>query len=247
MYSMNKSFKFSAACKLVLVAGMVSTLAACGGDNDPITPPPAMTFAMTMTGTAATGAAIGRGNISAVCRVGSAITATAENGSYTVKVVAPGEGPCIISVTKGDLTLRSIATGDGSKANVTPLSEMLVQYIAVSSGAGVDATAAQLVQSANVRTIVTNPTMMAATVTQVAQIVETAAGPGVTVPTDFLTGALVPKDATNPGNALDQVLELLKTRNVVTPGGEVAAEVIQQVIDNANENPLTGGTGGSGG
>jgi hypothetical protein len=250
MYSMKNGFKYSAAFKLVLMAGMVSALAACGGGDDPapVTPPPPVTtYAMTMTGTAATGAAIDNGNVSVACKVGSATATTDTKGAYTVKVPVPGEGPCIISVTKGALTLRSIAAGDGAKANVTPLSEMLVQYIAVSSGAGVSATATQMVQNANVRTIVTSPTMMAATVNQVIQVVQTAAGPGVTVPADFLTGALVPKDSTNPGNALDQVLEILKAKNVVTPGGQVATDVIQKVIDDAKDNTVTGGTGGSGG
>ncbi|MFD2366424.1 hypothetical protein [Pseudoduganella sp. GCM10020061] len=247
---MNKSFKFSAAFKLVLMAGMATTLAACGGGDDspaPVKPPPVVTYAMTMTGTAATGAAIDNGNVTVACKVGSGTATTDSKGSYTIKVPVPGEGPCVIAVTKGNLTLRSIAAGDGAKANVTPLSEMLVQYIAVSSGAGATATPTQLAQSANVKTIVTNPTMMSATVTEVIKVVQTAAGPGVTVPADFLTGTLIPKDATNPGNALDQVLEILKTKNVVTPGGQVAAEVIQRVIDNAKNNPVTGGTGGSGG
>ena len=247
---MNTSFKFSAAVKLLAMAGMVSALAACGGGDDtpPTTPaPPVITYAMTMTGVAATGAAIDAGNVTATCKVGSGIATTDGNGGYTVKVPAPGEGPCIISVSKGNLTLRSIAAGDGAKANVTPLTEMLVSYIATSSGAGANATPTQLAQNAGVKTIVTNPTMMAATVNQVVQVVQAAAGPGVTVPADFVTGALVPKTSTNPGNALDQVLEILKTKNIVTPGGQVATEVINKVIDDAKKHPLTGGTGGSGG
>jgi hypothetical protein len=247
---MNKSFKFSAAFKLVLMAGMATTLAACGGGDDspaPVKPPPVVTYAMTMTGTAATGAAIANATVTTSCKVGSATATTNSDGSYTVKVPVPGEGPCIISVTQGGTTLRSIANGDGAKANVTPLTEMLVAYIAVSSGAGAAATPTQLVQNNNVKTIVTNQTMMAATVNQVVQIVQQAAGPGVTVPTDFLSATLVPKSPTNPGNAQDAVLEALKTKGVVAPNGAPAPVVLEQVRKDAAQNAVTGGTGGSGG
>lgn len=245
---MKKSFKFSAACKLVLMAGMASTLAACGGsDNDTppvsVTPPP-VSYAITMSGTAATGAAIANAALTASCKTGSASAQTNADGSYTIKVAAPGEGPCILSVTQNGVTLRSIASGDGAKANITPLTEMLVSYIATSSGAGTSATPAQLAQSKSVQLIVGNATMMQATLNRVAQVVSTAAG--ISVPTDFLTASLVPKSATNPGNAQDAILESLKSRNIVGANGAPAASVLESVRKDAAQNTVTGGTGGSG-
>ena len=251
---MNKSFKSNAAIKLVLMAGVAATLAACGGGSDspapvattPPPPPPPVSYAITISGTAATGAAIANATVTANCKTGTATAASGADGSYTVRVAAPGEGPCILSVTQNGVTLRSIASGDGAKANITPLTEMLVSYIAVSSGAGANATAAQLAASANVKTIITNATMLSATVNRVVQIVSTATGGSVAVPTDFLSATLVPKSATNPGNAQDAVLEALKARNVVDANGAVAPAVLTNVRKDAAENTVTGGTGGSG-
>lgn len=253
---MNKGFQFSAAFKLVLMAGMASTLVACGGssDNGTPTPPPVsnpppvvtppVSYAITVSGTAATGAAIANATMTATCRTGSATAQTGADGSFTVKVPAPGEGPCVLSVTQNGVTLRSIAAGDGAKANVTPLTEMLVSYIATSSGAGTTASPAQLVQSKNVQTIIGNATMMQATLNRVAQVVSIAAG--VSVSTDFLSATLVPKSASNPGNAQDAILEALKSRNVVGANGAPAAAVLESVRQDAAENTVTGGTGGSG-
>lgn len=252
---MNKSFKLNAAAKLVLMVGVAATLAACGGGNDspapvattpPPPPPPPVSYALTMSGTAATGAAIANAAVTANCKTGTAIATTGADGSYTLRVVAPGEGPCILSVTQNGVTLRSVASGDGAKANITPLTEMLVSYIAVSSGAGANATPAQLASNNNVKTIVTNATMYSATVNRLVQIISTATGGSVVVPTDFLSAILIPKSATNPGNAQDAVLEALKTRNVVSANGAPAATVLTAVRNDAATNIVTGGTGGSG-
>lgn len=254
---MKKNFEFSAAFKLVLMAGMASTLAACGGGSDApppvaVTPPPVITvpppppvsYAITMSGVAATGAAIANATVSAVCQSGGATATTAADGAFTVKVPAPAEGPCVLSVTNDDVVLRSIATGDGAKANITPLTEMLVSHIAVTSGAGAAATPAQLAKNANVKITVTNATMMLATANRVAAIVGNAAG--VSVPNDFLSATLIPKSATNPGNALDAVLEAMKAKNVVNAKGKASAAIEEVLRKDAASNTTTGGTGGSG-
>ena len=254
MYWMNKSFKFSAAFKLVLMAGMVSSLAACGGGDETTTsvvpptvvvsPPPPVSYAITLSGTAATGAAIANAPVTTTCSVGTATAQTSADGSYTVKVPAPGEGPCILSVTQNGVTLRSVANGDGARANITPLTEMLVSHIAVASGAGGSATPQQLVANKNVKLTVGNATMMLATANRVAAILQGPAG--MNVPNDFLTAILVPKSATNPGNAQDAVLEVLKARNVVNANGAASAAVLEALRKDAASNATTGGTGGSG-
>lgn len=255
---MKKNFKFNAAFKLVLMAGMVSTLAACGGDDPPppiaVTPPPVVgvpppppviSYAITISGTAATGAAIANATVSAACMSGVATATTATDGAFTVKVPAPAEGPCVLSVNNEDVVLRSIATGDGAKANITPLTEMLVSHIAVATGAGSTATPAQLSKNANVKTTVNNATMMLATANRVSAIVGNAAG--VSVPNDFLSATLIPKSATNPGNALDAVLEMMKAKNVVNAKGKASAAIEEVLRKDAASNGTTGGTGGSGG
>ena len=244
---MNKNFKFSAAFKLVLMAGMVSTLAACGGSDTEtaavVTPQP-ITYALTMSGTAATGVAIANATVSATCATGVAIATTGIDGAYTLKVPSPAVGPCILSVTNNGVTLRSIAAGDGAKANITPLTEMLVSYIAVSSGAGAAATPRDLVTNANVKITVTNATMMLATANRVSAVLSGLAG--LNVPNDFLSATLIPKSATNPGNAQDAILEAMKAKNVINANGGMSAAVLEALRKDAASNATTGGTGGSG-
>ena len=234
--------KRPAATRLVKVlagAGIALALAACGSDYD--SPPPDLV----LKGTAAVGAAIVNAPVSVVCKTGTGTATTAADGTYTVNV-ASGTGPCVLTVTTaGGATLRSIAAGSGN-VNITPLTELLVSYIAVQTGAGASASPSALVANANVNTVMTNNTVFNATVSRVVAQVQAAAGAGVTVPSDFLTAPLVAKSATNPtGNALDQVLDALRARNVITATGAPAPTVVAAVQTEASRNTITGATGGT--
>jgi hypothetical protein len=234
------SLKLGTTFKLLLAAGVVSALAACGGSNVPNTGYP-----LSIGGTAATGTAIANGAVSVSCKIGSGTATTGAVGSYVVTVPVPAEGPCIVSVTTASgAVLRSIAAGNGSLANVTPLTEMLVSYMAVQSGAGASASPAALAANTNIATIINNPTVLAASVTQVIAVIKAAAGSDVVVPTDFLTATLIPKTSTTTGNAQDQILDLLKTRNVIITSGGVDSGVVIGIQINAGQHTLTGATGG---
>ena len=228
--------RFVPALRMLAVAAALAAVAACGGNEDP----PALSIA----GTAATGAAIANASVTATCKQGTGTATTNRDGSFTVRIAAPGQGPCIISVTSGTSVLRSITAGEG-RANVTPLTEMLVAFIAVQSGAGANATPQVLANNSNVATVVTTPAVLAASVAQLSDVVQAAAGTGVSIPGDFLTGVLVPKDTSNAGNAQDQVLELLKARGVITAAGTVAPNVVAAALARASKFVVTGGqTGG---
>jgi len=229
----------------MLAIAVLSTLAACGsGDYTP--PAAAAEKTVTISGTAATGAPVVSGAVSVTCKTGSGTATTGADGSYTVKTSNPSEGPCVVTVTATNgVVLRSIAAGDGAKANVTPLTEMLVDYIVTQSGLAANASAATIAASTGFASVVNTPAVLAASVAQVVSVVQTAAGSGVVVPSDFLTATLVPKTGTTAGNAQDQILDLLKTKNVITSTGDVSATVNTAIAADAQSHHLTGATGGT--
>ncbi|MDE1948845.1 MAG: hypothetical protein KGL43_18335 [Burkholderiales bacterium] len=114
-----------------LTAGIL-TLAACGGGGGSTSTGPSTAGALTLTGVAATGQAIGGATVSAVCAAASATASTttttdATTGAYTL-TIAGGALPCVIelSATNGTV-LHSVAQGSGSSAtaNISPLTELI--------------------------------------------------------------------------------------------------------------------------
>jgi hypothetical protein len=224
---------------LLTVAGLAGLVSACGSDDDAPAAP-----SLQIKGTAAVGAAIANGPVSVTCKSGTGSATTNGNGEYTVDVTN-GTAPCVLTVTTaGGATLRSISNGGAT--NITPLTELLVSYIATQSGAGANASPATLATNANVNTVMTNTTVFNATVNRVINVVKAQAGTDLVIPTDFLTASLVAKSASNPnGNALDQVLDTMRTRNVITSTGAPAATVVTATQTDAARNTITGATGGT--
>jgi hypothetical protein len=249
----SRSLKLSTTFKWLLAAGMVSSLVACGGDggNDPVTPPPVPKKTLTVVGTAATGLAISGGAVNATCRVGTGTATTAADGTYTVvasSTAADAVGPCVLAVnTSAGATLRSFATGDGTRANITPLTELLVSYVATQTGAGATATPAALVANTTLQTTVANPTLLSASVTNLIDVIKKTAGSDVVIPTNFLNTTMTAATATNPnaGDALDKVLDTLKARAVITATGAPSTAVAQAAVQNAAQHTITGATGGN--
>lgn len=127
---------------LLAVSGALVTLVGCGGGNS-------NNSFLNVTGVAATGFAIVDGAVTVQCVSGTGTATTNGNGAYVVSVVN-GEGPCLITVTKGDLTLRSITpktTTGSAVANVTPISDAIIQGLIAAKGAD------------NASDLVTNPTL----------------------------------------------------------------------------------------
>lgn len=228
--------------KLLATAGLAATLAACGGGSD--TP---NTNKITVSGTAATGMAISGATITMTCKGGSANGTTNPDGTYSLTVQNTQAGPCVVTVLIPGGSLRSIAQGDGAHANVTPLTELLVNYIAVQTGAGASASASALVNNANVAAVMNNNTVLNASINQLIIVIKSIAG-DLAIPTDFLTASLQAKTATSSANnAQDQILEVLRLRNVITPSGVPAPNVVTAAVNNAAQHTVTGATGGTGG
>ncbi len=96
----------------------------------PTTPTPeAPATTQSLTGTAAIGAAITDGTVTAICADGSTFTesvTTDANGNWSGEV-ANGAMPCALQVTGGNppVTLHSYATAAGT-ANITPLTDLIM-------------------------------------------------------------------------------------------------------------------------
>ena len=95
--------------------GAAALLVACGGTSYP-----------SITGLAATGAALGSANVTIKCAAGASVTGeTAYDGTFAFFLTGGQSMPCMLQVAKGDTTLHSIAT-DSGRTNVTPLSDLVV-------------------------------------------------------------------------------------------------------------------------
>ena len=131
---MNTYFKQS-----LLASAVTMALVACGGGgggSDSGTP---VVTALTLSGTAATGAAIANAPVSAKCGTGTGTATTAANGSFTIAITG-GALPCVIEVRpSAGGALRSVADGSGGggsvSINITPLTELVAARMAGGSPA----------------------------------------------------------------------------------------------------------------
>ena len=98
------------------VLTLAGLLVACGSD----------TSYPTISGLAATGAAMSGAVVIGKCATGPELTATTTaDGEFWLSLNAGQTMPCMLQVAKGETKLHSIAT-DGGRTNVTPLSDLVV-------------------------------------------------------------------------------------------------------------------------
>ncbi len=118
------------------------TLAACGGgggSSDPV-----VTANPTITGLAATGAAMANATVTAKCTTGVPVSGkTGTDGTFSVELAGGQAVPCMVQVSNGTVILHSFAAEAG-RINVTPLTELMIGKAlgsdAASAFAGFDAT-----------------------------------------------------------------------------------------------------------
>ena len=142
---------------LAATALAASLLGGCGGGDavapavaTPIASPsqsasptePAVPVAFTLTGTAATGAAIAGGSITANCTVGTASVTTAADGSFTLTLDKGQVAPCLLRVTKAAappapaIELYGFAAAAG-RVNITTLTDTALTRALAASPADV--------------------------------------------------------------------------------------------------------------
>ena len=121
---------------------LTAALTACGGGGGggggagtagtAATPAAAVQNAITLSGTAATGAAMAGAEVSLRCQGGSGSGTTSATGTFSV-TVAGASLPCMLRATSASTTLYGLATGSGqgsATANVTPLTHLIVSTAA---------------------------------------------------------------------------------------------------------------------
>ena len=200
-----RNHRFSARRLAAVFVPTAIALAACGGSDDASDPPgPVAPSVLSVSGTAATGAAIAAGAIDAKCSAGFGAGVSAADGSYRIEI-SDGSLPCILRVTAADGTvLHSLASGSGAAAtaNLTPLSELLVARLA-------GAAPASFFNSFDASRVTSDELQAANTaVTELLQ----AAGIDMAGVGNVLTAALVAANGSTPGNGFDQSLDALKAK-----------------------------------
>ncbi|RQS69491.1 carboxypeptidase regulatory-like domain-containing protein [Burkholderia sp. Bp8963] len=214
------------------------TLAACGGGSDSSggsTPTPA---ASTISGTAAVGAPMANAAITIVCASGSGTGTADANGAFSISFVL--SGPCAITGTTGTTTLHSFASGGGT-FNVTPLTELLLTYLAGQFGTDLNGLLAGLATNPDYQSALTNPAVITAAENGVIQTIKDETGVTLSA-SAFLTTPFKPGQA-----GQDADLETLRGKNAFTSNGQPNATLVDKVSNNGKKvGKPTGGKGGSG-
>jgi hypothetical protein len=199
----------------VLALAATLAISACGGSSSPAT--------VTVSGVAATGAAIASGAVTLKCASGdSYTTSTGSDGKFSVNVSGVAL-PCLAQVSYVDgagatQKLRSIVTVAGN-ANITPVTELVVANLT-------GGTAATAFDNFNATTV--KGYTAANIATAVAAVKTYISGLGVNVssfPTDPIGTAFVPARAGVTGDAVDAMLDAFKVKLGSTTLDQAAAAV----------------------
>jgi hypothetical protein len=116
----------------IATAGLLAACGGGGGSGNNAAGP------LTLSGVAATGAAIANGSITAKCQGASVTGTSGSDGQYNLAVIG-GSLPCMLQIASSDVgTLYSVATEtSGGKANITPMTDAIVAA-ALPAGSYVD-------------------------------------------------------------------------------------------------------------
>jgi hypothetical protein len=188
----------------VLASALVATLlTACGGGgggggSDSTTP------SLSISGVAATGAAISGGTVDATCQAGTGTATTNADGSYMLSVSA-GKQPCILRATDPitKLELHSLVETGATTANITPITDLVV-----ANTLGADPAAAYINFTASMQLQVTSSKISEA-VTKV-QAATAALGASADMSgIDPMKGTLQAATANVSGDATDKKIDAL--------------------------------------
>jgi hypothetical protein len=240
--------------RFLLAVSLISSLTACGGGSDDPAPTTTTTTAavttttaatttttttlMVITGTVATGAALSAATISVTCSTNSGIATSNADGTYT-SAIGGGKGPCVLTATKGATILRSVTPGAGV-ANITPLTDLLTNYLATRAGT----TAANLLSTTTGKAILSDSTALGDGQAGVVNLIKTTYNVTLST-TNFLTATIVtPTGGTQ--NDADKDLDLLKAKGTLLDAdGKPTVSVLSTVVTEAGKipyAPITGGT-----
>ncbi|NPT57878.1 carboxypeptidase regulatory-like domain-containing protein [Paraburkholderia elongata] len=217
-----------------------STLVACGGGTSSGGSPVG-----TVGGTAAVGAALADASITLTCKNGSGSATANSNGAYTTTFAF--DGPCAITATGGAITIHSFAAGAGT-FNVTPLTELLLNYLAGQLGTTESGLLSGISSNTSYQSALSNSTVIANAEAAVAKLIKDSYG--ITLSSSsFLTVSFTPG---TPGADAD--LDALLTAGAILSNGQPVASLVSAALAAGAAAPIpsgssgaTGGTGGSAG
>ncbi|WP_137927014.1 hypothetical protein [Cupriavidus sp. 2SB] len=198
--------------KLLLTGLMAAVLSACGGGGDGGSTTGGSTTttpqAMTISGTAAIGAALPQAKVQVICAQGTGSAVTNSDGTFKISI-ANAVRPCVLSTQGPDgSVLHSVVeagTGANVVANVTPLTELITAALAQGS----TETFAKFDSVAQGRLTVANLTTAIAAIRQLLQ------GSVDLTNVDPVKGTLVAAAGSQAGNDLDKLLDALAARLAV--------------------------------
>jgi len=180
-------------------------LAACGGGDDSSGGNVGQTpSALTLSGTAATGPAIGGAAVEAKCATGSGSGTTQANGDYSLSI-SGGQWPCLARVTAaGSSVLHTAVFGSGNNAtaNITPVTQLVLANATGSEPA------AYYAAFGNAGTPAPTSTELATAQTAVLATLKSA-GIDLSAIGDVISGALRADTAGAAGDAYAQALDTL--------------------------------------
>jgi hypothetical protein len=202
-------------------------LFACGGGGS--------SPGATVNGTAAVGAAMANASIQLSCKNGTGTTTSDAGGAYAATFKF--DGPCSITASAGAITIHSFASGSG-RFNVTPLTELLLDYLAGELGTTLQGLLAGIATNPTFQSALTNSTLIANAQAGIAQLLKTKYG--VTLSSSsFLTASFTPGQ---PGADAD--LDTLLALGAIGSDGQPSASLVAAAFaaGAAAANP-SGGTG----
>jgi hypothetical protein len=214
-----------------LIAALV--LAACGGGGGSDAPVAVTPDTLTLSGTAASGAAIVGPVVDAKCAAGSASGTTLADGAYSLSI-AGGTWPCVVRVAApGGVALHSVATGSGlvASANITPVTQLVFASLFSADPATYYASFSSAVAAA-----ISGSAVASAQASVVAFL--KAAGVDLSSVGDLISGPLKPKTSAAAGDAYDVALDTLAS--ALASSGSTLGTLTAAVI-NANpgqDNPV---------
>ena len=219
----------------------ISSLTACGGDPD--------IAGLSLSGTAATGAAMANAAVTVVCNSISgtgSVTGTGttdSNGNYTV-VATDGKPACLVTASKTTngvtTTLNSIATVEGV-VNINPITNLIVAGLVVGKGA---ASVTQLITPTYAPTVADVATAQTAVITQINIALVAQGKTPIVVGTNLLGGGFTVGSAAD--TALDNLLAIKALSSTGLASVELQAAVVKAVDAAVPVNPGTP-SGASGG
>ncbi|ABE36969.1 hypothetical protein DR64_8697 [Paraburkholderia xenovorans LB400] len=215
-------------------------LVACGGGSGSGGPPVG-----TVSGTAAVGAALANASITLSCKNGSGSATSDASGVYSATFAF--DGPCTITATGGGITIHSFAAGAGT-FNVTPLTELLLDYIAGQLGTTVSGLLSGISSNASFQSALSNGTVIANAQAAVAKLIND------TYAIELSSSSFLTVSFTSSGADAD--LDTLLAADAITANGQPVASLVSAAQAAGTAAPIsggnngggaTGGTGGSGG